>query len=415
MFPLEIWDVILLHSDLDTLVRLSATSSYFLTHSEQFLETATRECFPWAQKSLLGEPDGSEGTWRLSALRIIALRHWRPDYSMPTGSHVPCREQPLRRFTQFMPKEHISRPFFYDETHTMIGGVPLEDVASRTVRSEANISNLYPAGDRGMLDADPRSLWTSTSEPTETEGHFFQAYSDIRGYYMKVYLEVIDKTTLKSKMVQVPITEDTEPPIDAVSAHNDRVYVTVSRRRSFTIFYFDPDTFKFHLILHTNGDYSKFTQNKVIADLNTIRVLSHEGSFINFELHGLYTAPNYEPRIIVGHASQTPRWSHFCVLSHPRSKLQSSRYVAWFSETNDFNIHKGRQSLMCVVVDLHQYRMWKVPMHCLLLVVGLYRNSMGCWLLDKDPFANTTPSREKLLERALTCWLNDPADYWVIK
>lgn len=415
MFPLEIWDAILSFSDIDTLVRLSATNRYFRTHSEQFLETATRECFPWAQKSLLGEPDGSEGTWRLSALRIIALRRWRPDYTRPTGSHISCEQMTLRRFAHMSPNEHISRPFFYDETHTTVGGVPLDDVASGAVRSPASNHNLYPVGDRGMLDADPRSLWTSTSEPTETEGHFFQAYSDIRGYYMKVYLEVIDKNTFESKMVQVPITDDTEPPIDAVSTHNDRVFLTVSRRRSFTVFYFDPDTFQFHLVTQANGNYSSFTQNKVIADLNTIRVLSHEGLFVNFELHGLYTASNHEPETIVGSITEAPRWSHFCLLSHPRSKLQSSRYVAWFSETNDFDLHKHRQSLMCVVADLENYRMWKVPMHCLLLVVGLCRNTFGCWLLDKDPFANTTPAREALLEKALVLWKNDPAEFWSIK
>lgn len=309
----------------------------------------------------------------------------------------------------------MSRPFFYDEIHTVIGGVPLNDVLDASPSTASNTQPLYPVGDRGQLDSDPRSLWTSTSEPTETEGHFFQAYSDIRGYYMKVYLEVIDKNTFESKMIQVPITEDTEAPIDAVSAHNDRVFVTVSRRRSFTVFYFDPDTCLFHMVLQTTGNYSAFTQNKVLADLNTIRVLSHDGCFINFELHGLYTAANYEPRTITGYTTDTPRWSHFCVLSHPRSKLKSSRYVAWFSETNDFDISKNRQSLMCVVVDLKEYRMWKVPMHCLLLVVGLWENTIGCWLLDKDPFVNSTPNRQLLWNKALDKWRGDTEEYWFVK
>ncbi|KAG5366915.1 hypothetical protein CJU89_1364 [Yarrowia sp. B02] len=371
MFPLEIWDVILHLSDIETLLRLSSTNSYFLRHCESFLEAATR-------------------------------------------TQIHCSEAPLRRFADFNGLDHQNRPFFYDEIHTVAQGVPLENVATGCVNLQST-GGLYPTGDRGLLDADPRSLWTSTSEPTETEGHFFQAYSDIRGYYMKVYLEVIDKNTFESKMVQVPISEDTEPPIDAVSAHNDRVFITVSRRRSFTVFYFDPDTSKFHRVLQTTGNYANFTQNKVLADLNTIRVLSHDGCFINFELHGLYTAPNYEPRTITGYVAETPRWSHFCLLSHPRSKLKSSRFVAWFSETNDFDINKHRQSLMCVVVDLQSYTMWKVPMHCLLLVVGLYHHTIGCWLLDKDPFANSTPSRKNLLDRALVRWRNDPSDHWVIK
>lgn len=164
------------------------------------------------------------------------------------------------------------------------------------------------------------------------------------------------------------------------------------------MFYFNPNTAKFYLVLRATGHYGMFTQNRVLADLNTIRVLSHEGYFFNYELHGLYTAPDFEPKTIIGFTSNSPKWSHFCYLSHPRSKLKSTRYVAWFADANDFDLRKNRQSLMCVVADLKEYRMWRVPMHCALLVVGLYHNTIGCWLLDKDMLVTPTRGRRKL------CW-----------
>lgn len=422
LFPLEIWDIIITYADIDALVRLSGVSSYFLTSCEPYLETASRACFPWAQKSLLGEPDGSEGTWRLSALRIIAMRHLRPDFINPTGTQKNCKDTPLRRFPDFNSNDHTSRPFFYDSTHTVIKGVPLDDVAKADAPPQANPapapSNsalIYPVGG-DTLRGNRRSLWTSASEPTETEGHFYQVYSDLNGYYLKVYLEVIDKTTFKSRLFQVPIDDDTERPLDAVSAHNDRLFVTVAKRRSFLVFYFNPNTAKFYLVLRATGHYGMFTQNRVLADLNTIRVLSHEGYFFNYELHGLYTAPDFEPKTIIGFTSNSPKWSHFCYLSHPRSKLKSTRYVAWFADANDFDLRKNRQSLMCVVADLKEYRMWRVPMHCALLVVGLYHNTIGCWLLDKDMLVTPTRGRRKLLlEKTVAKWRSDPEEFWVIK
>lgn len=412
MFPLEIWDNILESSDIDALLRLSAVNSYFLAHCESHLQLAVRKQYPWAQKSLIGEPNGDAGSWRLSALRLVQLRGQRPDFTTPSGSRIECREVPLRRFPQFDAQEHTHRPLFYDETHTVVNGVPLVDIQQFKTLSNTAV---FPPGDRGLLDAeDTRPLWTSTSEPTETDDYYFQAYSDVRGYYMKVYLETISKNTLESTMHSVPIREDTEPPIDAVSSHNDRVFVTVSQRRTFSIFYFDPTASKFHLVLQTTGQFSLFTQNKVMADLNIIRLLSHDGYFINFEL--IPGSP--EPRRVMGCTKDVPKWSHFCVLSHPQSHLQSNRYVAWFKENNDFDISKHRQSLMCVVADLKEYRVWRVPMHCLLLVVGLYNNSMACWLIDKDPLpliCANDENRKNLLKKATARWRTDPSEVWEIK
>ena len=136
LFPLEIWDIIITYADIDALVRLSGVSSYFLKSCEPYLETASRACFPWAQKSLLGEPDGSEGTWRLSALRIIAMRHLRPDFINPTGTQKNCKDTPLRRFPDFNSNDHTSRPFFYDATHTVIKGE--SQCKSFQLRSQVN-------------------------------------------------------------------------------------------------------------------------------------------------------------------------------------------------------------------------------------------------------------------------------------
>ncbi|KAG5356814.1 hypothetical protein CJU90_2165 [Yarrowia sp. C11] len=416
LFPLEIWDLILSHANLESLVPMSGTCSYFRWRCETHLERETRASFPWATESLCGEPNGEDGTWRLSGMRVLAKRRLRPDFRNPTGSQRNCQDTLLRRFPSFDSSDHTSRPFFYDKTFAVVEEVQVEDLGSEDLGLHRTPPSEYehPVDPRDRRDGKPPRYFRRNSPPVETEDYFFKVFVNVDDFNSRAYLHVIDKATCEVQMFQIPIDDDEEPPVDAASVHNNRLFVTIARGRSFMVFYFNATVMKFTLVLRATGNYGMFYRSRVLADLNTIRVLSDQGYFFTYEVHGLYTAPDFEPKTILGFTSQSPKPARLCYLTHPRSKLTSSRYVAWFAEENDFDVRRTRQSLMCVVADLQEYRMWRIPMLPGLLVVGLYYDTIGCWMLEEDPAVNSKRARRNLLARSLKKWREDHDEFWII-